>query len=160
VERKRTKLGHQFGVLFCLAGFILVWVGWNGAASYDNSIRQFPYLISGGIAGLCLVHIGVGLWIVQSQRAERAGLEENLAGLSRVLETLVEVVGRTAGAAPGGGNGNGLVLAGTTAYHRPACPLVQDHPRLTTTTPELAAETGLAPCRTCEPQAPVIHLPG
>jgi hypothetical protein len=160
VQPKRTKLGHQFGVLFCLAGFVLVWVGWNGAASYNSSIRQFPYLISGGIAGLCLVHIGVGLWIVQSQRAERAGLEENLAGLSRVLETLVEVVGRTTGAGPGGGNGNGLVLAGTTAYHRPACPLVQDHPRLTTTTPELAAETGLAPCRTCEPQAPVIHLPG
>ena len=159
MEPKRTKLGHQFGVLFCLAGFVLVWVGWNGAASYDTSIRQFPYLISGGIAGLCLVQVGVGLWIVQSQRAERAGLEEHLAGLNRVLETLVEVVGHGAGAGHGGGNGNGLVLAGTTAYHRPACPLVQDHPRLTTTTAELASENGLAACRTCEPPAPVIQLP-
>jgi hypothetical protein len=166
VEPKRTKLGHQFGVLFCLAGFVLVWVGWNGAASYDNSSRQFPFLISGGIAGLCLVIIGVGLWIVQSQRAERAGLEENLAGLSRVLETLVEVVALTAGPAGaagaglGNGNGNGLVLAGTTAYHRPACHLVQDHPRLVTTTAEMASESGLAPCRTCEPEEPVIRLPG
>jgi hypothetical protein len=163
VEPKRTKLGHQFGVLFCLAGFVLVWVGWNGAASYDNSSRQFPFLISGGIAGLCLVIIGVGLWTVQSQRAERAGLEENLAGLSRVLETLVELVGLTAGAAGGGlagGNENGLVLAGTTAYHRPACHLVQDHPRLVTTTAEMASESGLAPCRTCEPEVPVLQLPG
>jgi hypothetical protein len=163
VEPKRTKLGHQFGVLFCLAGFVLVWVGWNGAASYDNSSRQFPFLISGGIAGLCLVIIGVGLWIVQSQRAERAGLEENLAGLNRVLETLVELVGLTAGAGGAGlagGNENGLVLAGTTAYHRPACHLVQDHPRLVTTTAEMASESGLAPCRTCEPQAPVLQLPG
>jgi hypothetical protein len=159
VEPKRRKLGHQFGVLFCLAGFVLVWVGWNGAASYDTSIRQFPYLISGGIAGLCLVHIGVGLWIVQSQRAERVHLEDHLAGLNRVLETLVEVVGHTAGAGHDGGNGNGLVLAGSTAYHRPACPLVQDHPRLTTTTAELASDNGLAPCRTCEPPAPVIQLP-
>jgi hypothetical protein len=159
VEPKRRKLGHQFGVLFCLAGFVLVWVGWNGAASYDTSIRQFPYLISGGIAGLCLVQIGVGLWIVQSQRAERAHLEDHLAGLNRVLETLVEVVGHTTGAGHDGGNGNGLVLAGTTAYHRPACPLVQDHPRLTTTTAELASDNGLAPCRTCEPPAPVIQLP-
>ena len=55
MEPKRTKLGHQLGVLFCLAGFALVWVGWNGAASYDVSTRQFPFLISGGIAGLCLV---------------------------------------------------------------------------------------------------------
>jgi hypothetical protein len=158
VEPKRTKLGHQFGVLFCLAGFVLVWVGWNGAASYDTSIRQFPYLISGGIAGLCLVIVGVGLWIVQSQRAERARLEEHLAGLNRVLETLVEVAGYTAGAGRLGANGAGLVLAGTTAYHSPACPLVQDHPRLTTTTPELASESGLAPCRTCAPQAPAIQL--
>jgi hypothetical protein len=160
VEPKRTKLGHQLGLLFCLAGFALVWVGWNGAASYDTSIRQFPYLISGGIAGLCLVQIGVGLWIVQSQRAERAHLEANLAGLNRVLETLVEVAGVTAGAGRHGGDGNGLVLAGTTAYHRPNCSLVQDHPRLTTTTAELASESGLAACRSCEPQVPAIQLPG
>jgi hypothetical protein len=58
------------------------------------------------------------------------------------------------------GDGNGLVLAGTTAYHRATCSLVQDHPRLSTTTAEFAAESGLAPCRTCEPQSPAIHLPG
>ncbi|MGH9005503.1 MAG: hypothetical protein ACRDYV_20450, partial [Acidimicrobiia bacterium] len=72
MEPKRTKLGHQLGLLCCLGGLVLVWVGWNGAASYDIATRQFPYLISGGIAGLCLVHIGVGLWITQTQRAERA----------------------------------------------------------------------------------------
>ena len=158
MEPKRTKLGHQFGVLFCLAGFVLVWVGWNGAASYDLSTRQFPFLISGGIAGLGLIHVGVGLWIVQSQRAERAHLEENLAGLTRVLETLVTVVGLTPGRV--GGDGDGLVLAGTTAYHRPNCRLVQDHPRLATTTAEFAAESGLAPCRTCEPDVSVVKLPG
>lgn len=168
MEPKRTKLGHQLGLLFCLGGLVLVWVGWNGAASYDESIRQFPYLISGGIAGLCLVNIGVGLWIVQSQRAERSRLEENLTALGRVLETLVEVTGLAAGAGAasaagnGGttGSGTGLVLAGTTAYHRPACQLVQDHPRLRTMTAETAAESGLAPCRTCEPESSVIQLPG
>ena len=160
MERKRTKLGHQLGVLFCLAGFVLVWVGWNGAASYDSSIRQFPFLISGGIAGLGLIHVGVGLWIVQSQRAERARLEENLAGLERVLETLVDVVAFAGGAGRAGGNGNGLVLAGTTAFHRPSCQLVQDHPRLATTTAEMASASGLAPCRTCQPEEAVVQLPG
>jgi hypothetical protein len=169
MEPKRTKLGHHLGLLFCLAGLVLVWVGWNGAASYDDSSRQFPYLISGGIAGLCLINIGVGLWIVQSQRSERNRLEDNLNGLTRVLETLVEVQGLSIGASQGlslaegssaGGTGNGLVLAGTTAYHRPACQLVQDHPRLRTMTADMAAESGLAPCRTCEPEAAAIQLPG
>ena len=160
MESKRRKLGHQVGVLSCLAGFVLVWVGWNGAASYDSAIRQFPYLISGGIAGLGLIHVGVGLWIVQSQRAERARLEENLAGINRVLETLVEVVAFTTGAGRQTGTGTVSCWPGRPAYHRPACPLVQDHPRLTTTTPELATESGLAPCRTCEPESLVVQLPG
>lgn len=155
MEPKRSKLGNQLGVLFCLAGFVLVWVGWNGAASYDLSTRQFPFLISGGIAGLCLVIVGVGLFVVQSQRAERVRLEENLAGLTRILETLVEIAG---GVAAGKG-GDGLVLAGSTAYHRPACHLVEDYPRLRTMTAELAAGSGLAPCRDCEPETPVIQLP-
>jgi hypothetical protein len=163
VQPKRTKLGHQLGLLLCLGGFVLVWVGWNGAASYDISTRQFPFLISGGIAGLCLVNVGVGLWIVQSQRSERAALEDNLAGLTRVLETLVEVSGLVAGATSAAGaadSSNGIVLAGTTAYHRPACELVQNHARLRTMTAETAAESGLAPCRTCAPETPVIQLPG
>jgi hypothetical protein len=156
MEPKRSKLGNQLGALFCLAGFVLVWVGWNGAASYDRDTRQFPYLISGGIAGLCLVIVGVGLFVVQSQRAESARLEEVLASLSRILETLVEVSGGVAG----GIGGEGLVLAGSTAYHRPACHLVEDHPRLRTMTAEMAAESGLAPCRACEPDTPAIQLPG
>jgi hypothetical protein len=161
VEPKRNKLGHHLGVLFCLAGFALLWVGWNGAASYDSSIRQFPFLISGGLGGLGLIIIGVGLWTVQSQRTERARLESNLAGLERILETLVEVVGVTAGGRDVALAGeNGLVLAGASAYHDPACPLVQDHPRLRTTTPGRAAESGLAPCRTCSPEIPAVQVPG
>ena len=154
MEPKRTKLGNQLGVVFCLAGFVLIWVGWNGAASYDLATRQFPYLISGGIAGLCLVNVGIGLFIVQSQRAERTRLEQNMEGLTRILETLVEVTGRV----PAGTAEDGLVLAGSTAFHRPECHLVHDHPRLRTMTAEMAVEEGLNPCRACEPET-TIHLP-
>jgi hypothetical protein len=155
VEPKRSKLGNQLGVVFCLAGLVLVWVGWNGAASYDLDTRQFPYLISGGIAGLCLVNIGVGLFLMQSHRADRARLEENLAGLSRILETLVQVNGGVAN----GSAAEGLVLAGSTAYHRPACHLVHNHSRLRTMTSEKAAESGLSPCRSCKPEPAAIQLP-
>lgn len=155
MEPKRTKLGNQVGVILCLAGLVLVWVGWNGAASYNRSTQQFPYLLSGGIAGLCLVVIGVGLFVVQSQRAERAALERNLAGLTRVLETLVEL---SAGIRVPDANG-GLVLGGTSAYHRPSCDLLEDHPRLRTMTVDAASEEGLAPCRACVPPMPAVQLP-
>jgi uncharacterized membrane protein YfcA len=159
VEPKRSKLGNQLGVAFCLAGFALVWVGWNGAASYDLANRQFPYLISGGIAGLCLVNLGIGLFVVQSHRADRARLEDHLAGLARILETLVTVNGGVVSGGNGAGDGAGLVLAGSTAYHRPACHLVAHHARFQTVTVESAAESGLSPCRACKPETPVIQLP-
>jgi len=150
VESKRSKLGSQIGLFLCLAGLILEWVGWNGAASYDRISEQFPFLLSGGVAGLSLVVIGAALIVVQSQRSERATLEKNLAGLSRVLETLVEVSADIR--RPDGGEG--FVLAAETAYHRATCGLLEDHPRLRTVSVESAVEEGLLACRRCHPPVP------
>jgi hypothetical protein len=70
----------------CVLGFLLVFLGWNGAASVDRIQSQFPYLISGGIAGLCFVVLGVGMIIVQNQRADRAALQATLRELQESLE--------------------------------------------------------------------------
>lgn len=80
-----NDLGGKLGVGLCGAGLLLVFLGWNGAASVDRVQGQFPYLISGGIAGLCLVLIGVGLLIVQNQRADRAELQATLRELRDAL---------------------------------------------------------------------------
>ena len=53
----------------------------------------------------------------------------------------------------------GTGRCGSTAFHRPDCHLVHDHPRLRTMTSEMAVEEGLAPCRACEPET-TLHLPG
>ncbi len=60
--------------------------GWNGAASVDRIPSQFPYLISGGVAGLCFVVLGVGMLVVQNQRADRAALQATLRELQEALE--------------------------------------------------------------------------
>src|SRR5688572_11820263 len=148
------KLGGQLGVIFCLAGLIFVWAGWNGAASYNEGPKQFPYLISGGIAGLCLVVIGVGLFLVQSQRADRAQLDANLVELRKILESLV---GIPAGSAATPGANAALVVAGPTTFHRSTCHLVEGRDGLRAMTPEMAAAAGLTPCRTCEPVALVLE---
>lgn len=80
-----SDLGGKLGVGLIGAGFLLVFLGWNGAASVDRVPAQFPYLISGGIGGLCLVIVGVGLLIVQNQRADRAALQASLVELRRAL---------------------------------------------------------------------------
>jgi hypothetical protein len=164
-----NKLGGQLGLLFCVAGLVLIWVGWNGAASYNDLRQQFPFLISGGISGLALVMIGVGLFVVQSQRADRVQLEANLVELRRILDRMTgastgngsEPAGSSAevpggpGVSPEVPGGPGVspevVVAGRTTYHRPSCRLLEGKEDLTTMTATTAEASGLAPCRTCAP---------
>jgi hypothetical protein len=140
-----NTLGGKLGLAFCLAGLAAIWAGWNGAASYNDIRKQFPYLISGGVSGLALVLIGVGLMIIQSQRADRVQLEANLTELRVVLERLT---GTPAAVDPQ--LEDSFVVAGPGAYHRPTCKLVAGRD-LRKMTPEQAAAAGLDPCRTCGP---------
>ena len=149
-----NKLGGQLGLLICLGGLVFIWAGWNGAASYNDIRQQFPYVISGGIAGLALVMIGVALLVVQSQRADRVQLEVNLNELRGILERM-----------PGAGTGNGwesssgpAVLAGPTTYHLPNCRLVAGRDGLKTMTLTMTEASGLAPCRTCNPPVAAIAV--
>ena len=61
------------GTFFVLAGFVLMFLGWYGAAHTARQIEQIPYLISGGFVGLGLVFIGgltlaCALWMSMLQR--------------------------------------------------------------------------------------------
>jgi len=148
-----NSLGGKLGLAFCVAGLGLIWAGWNGAATYNDIRKQFPYLISGGIAGLALVVIGVGLMVIQSQRADRVQLEANLIELRAILERMTSVP-RANGAEADPAT---FVVAGPNAYHRPSCKLVAGRD-LRKLTPEQAAAAGLAPCRTCRPAGVEVDL--
>jgi hypothetical protein len=148
-----NTLGGKLGLAFCVAGLAVIWGGWNGAASYNDIRKQFPYLISGGIAGLALVVIGVGLMVIQSQRADRVQLESNLTELRLILDRLTAVPTTNGSAEPPGG----FVVAGPGAYHRPTCRLVAGRD-LRKMTPEQAEVAGLDPCRTCRPAETEVDL--
>ena len=68
------KLGGLLGIAYCIAGFFLIFLGWNGAASHDREPAQIPYVISGGIAGLGLVVLGAALIVAHSLRTDRVEL--------------------------------------------------------------------------------------
>ena len=144
------KLGGQLGVGLCVAGLLLVFLGWNGAASRNFLPAQFPYLISGGIAGLCLVVIGVGTIVVQNQRADRAALQ-------RTLEQLIEAVEHAGAARPNGSAARPSpsdLVAGGDSYHRADCNLVEGRDEALPITSEEAKAQGLEPCRVCAPDTP------
>jgi len=156
MKQQLGRLGGQLGVGLCLLGFLLVFLGWNGAASRNFVPAQFPYLISGGVAGLCLVVVGVGTIVVQNQRTDRAELQ-------KTLEQLIEAV-EHAGVARSNGagthaNADGLV-AGKDSYHRADCRLAQGRSEAEPVTVAEAVERGLEPCRVCNPPTVEADAPG
>ena len=151
------RLASQLGVAYWVAGLVLVFLGWNGAASWNSTAAQVPYLISGGLAGLCLVVIGAAVVIVQNARADRTALQATLLELQQVLGRVSDGgvpagAGATTSAVAGSTSGaDDDVVAGPSSFHRPSCRLVQGQSGLRTMSISAASSEGLTPCRACDP---------
>jgi hypothetical protein len=153
------KLGGQLGIGLAVLGFVLIFLGWNGAGSYDDVPAQFPYLISGGIAGLALVVLGAAFVVVDNQRRDRAEVQATLGELRDALDRLAGATASLSGlggVADGGGHtqaaaleARGMVVVGASTYHRPTCRLVEGKRQLPLMTTAEAEQRGLRGCRTC-----------
>jgi len=144
-----SQLGGKLGVAVLLVGFVVIFLGWNGAASFNDLRQQFPYVISGGIAGLAIVVVGAALLLVEALRTERAELQSSIDDLRRAIESMSAT---TSAATSTAGVESDLVLAGRGSYHRRDCRLVRGREdQLPLITTDEADEQGLTACRICNP---------
>ena len=78
------------GVLLVVAGFIALFLAWNGAASKDYVEGQLPYVISGGLLGLSLVFVGCFFyfahWLTQLVKEHREQSAAIIAAIERLTE--------------------------------------------------------------------------
>ena len=148
------QLGGKLGVAVCIIGFVVIFLGWNGAASFNDVRQQFPYLISGGMAGLAMVALGAALLVIEAARAERAELQSSIEELRRAIEGLGSVSSNGTAATASTAGTSDLVIAGSASYHRTDCRLVAGREQPTLLSLEEAEEQGLAACRICAPSAP------
>jgi hypothetical protein len=155
--------GGKLALIVIALGLLVIGIGWNGAAGRGGQLEvtlsdgtktfitdqraQFPWLLSGGFLGLGLIVVGSALLVSQSQRADRARLEDKLDEVIDALGT----TGLRSSVAPQ--DLSGLVAAGAASYHRPDCRLVEGREDTTFLTPEEAQDQGLRPCRICAPDA-------
>ena len=121
-----AKLGGVLGVVYCIAGFVLIFLGWNGTASNDRVEAQMPYVVSGGIAGLALVVLGAALIVAHSLRTDRVELRASIDELRRTV-AVVTASGSVPGSVaptPVTPAEGAAVVAGVSSYHVPSCALV------------------------------------
>jgi hypothetical protein len=145
--RDLSKNTMQLAVGLAAIGFLLIVLAWNGAASLDFVQGQIPFLISGGLAGIGLIGVGLTLALVMEIRRSSVAMTAKLDQVSELLAgAATAATGPTA--VPDDGR---AVVAGRTTYHRPTCRLVEGRHDLQVMSTVDATEKGLAPCRICEP---------
>jgi hypothetical protein len=69
------------GLALVVAGFVALFLAWNGAAGVDHVEGQLPYLLSGGLVGLGLIASGLVVVNVQTRRADQAELLNRLEAM-------------------------------------------------------------------------------
>lgn len=147
---RRVRMGRIIGLTFILAGFVMIFFAWNGSASQNIIMAQFPYVLSGGVAGMALVVTGSLLLLLSTVRSERAILTDK-------FDEVVRLLGRNlAGLQYSGSNGSGgelatKVVAASSHYHRADCKILEGKSGLLTVPLQQAIAEGLAACRVCEP---------
>ncbi len=149
---KRLGYSVTIALIAITAGFVVLGVAWDGAASVDCVQCQIPYLLSGGGIGIGLIVVGAGLLLFEAGRRVIGRLEARLDQLSESLQV--------AGAASSNGSAAGAgeitpapdaVVIGRSSFHRQDCRLVADKDDLTYASPEDALDKGLTNCRVCDP---------
>jgi predicted outer membrane repeat protein len=150
---RRVRMGRVLGLLFVVAGFVVIGFGWNGAASKARVDMQFPYLLSGGFIGIGLIIVGLVLLLLATVRAERQILTDKFDEMNRLLSRnlgRLQVSSNTA-QTNGSAVASEQVMAGTDLYHRPDCRILVGKSGLTTISVAQAVAEGLDACRACEP---------
>lgn len=145
---RRVRLGRILGLTFITAGFIMIFLAWNGSASQNVIMAQFPYVLSGGIAGIALVATGSLLLMLSTIRAERQIMSDKF---DEVVTLLSRSLAAAQFATNGGSDAAVKVIAASAHYHKQECKILEGKHGLTRVSLQQAVSEGLQPCRVCEP---------
>ncbi|HET7483223.1 MAG TPA: hypothetical protein VFK89_10220 [Actinomycetota bacterium] len=146
---RRVRLGRILGLLFITAGFVFIFIAWNGSASKNVIMMQFPYVLSGGIMGMALVATGSLLLLLSTVRSERQLLTDKMDEVTRLLGR--NLAGLQFSATNGASESSIKVVAASAHYHRQDCKILEGKDGLTLVSLPQAVAEGLQPCRVCDP---------
>ncbi|HVE92731.1 MAG TPA: hypothetical protein VNE62_10620 [Actinomycetota bacterium] len=154
MDKRAGRLALYAGVLLVLVGLIVLYIGYNGAATHANVVQQVPYLVSGGFTGVILIVLGATGVLAFVLVHVQAGIREGLEVLDGSIREMTEALShREFEPADNRGSGGELVSVtrGSSSFHRSECRLVTGKEGVRVLPRAEAERTGLLACRVCKP---------
>lgn len=179
MRNSNPHLAALVGLALIVAGFVMVVLSWKGAAATLFVPTQVAYGMSGGLAGLSLVGIGLTVLNVHFKRLTSVNRSRDLDEIvTQTVGLLVALRDRKAGvrapapepsAALAGVSSNGssavasrddheawrppvAVVPGGRSFHLHTCRVLDGRStQLLRISAVQAQEAGLSACRTCKP---------
>ena len=72
----RNQWDRAAAVALLTVGGLALLLGWLGTSSTVFTFRQIPFLISGGLVGVCLIVVAAAVWVSADLRDEWRKLDE------------------------------------------------------------------------------------
>lgn len=86
--RPLSPVPTYIGIAITMIGFVLIAIAWGTVAGETNVALQMPYLVSGGIAGLALVMVGLTVVSIAARRRDAVLREQQTQLLADALREL------------------------------------------------------------------------
>jgi hypothetical protein len=80
----RNQWDRAAAIALLAAGGVALLLGWLGVSSTVFTFRQIPFLISGGLVGVCLIIVAAAAWVSADLRDEWRKLDELADALREV----------------------------------------------------------------------------
>ena len=142
----RPPVRQLLGWGLTVAGTVALFLGWWGASGTAVTAKQIPYVVSGGLTGVCLLVLAAACFASDDVRRSLARVTD----LERQVDTLYRLLTTPDDGTPED-DAELVALGGGSSYHRSSCRLVAGKDRVEVVTPAAAAARGLTPCRVCDP---------
>jgi hypothetical protein len=91
--RPQSPTPTYIGVGVAALGFVLLAIAWVQVAQETDVALQMPYLVSGGLAGVCCVFVGLTIVSIAARRRDAALRERQTALIAAALANLHSLLG-------------------------------------------------------------------
>ena len=91
--RPQSPTPTYVGIGVAALGFVLIAIAWVQVAQETDVALQMPFLVSGGLAGVCCVFVGLTIMSIAARRRDAALRERQTALIAAALEDLHSLLG-------------------------------------------------------------------